>query len=220
MCYIIFIHIVPERDGDFWNEKTGLNMTAREIEDWTVEGRLPQLLLIFTLTNIVENRVQCARAEAEFLRWNEQVELKHAEILRLRTYNMSFRSIWLTLAERWESCKPGMAAYARRKADRFQKMVANVDAEWEGVGVPELCNIPSDKTLVDQVLARRKSEITSHLPGYRYVQTAAYLCVLMIYRFPIPKDNSFSSVEELQAKYKGESCTGNTQRNRSKRKAI
>ena len=54
-------------------------MTTQEIEDWTMEGMFTNILLAFKLT-IAENRVQCARAEAEFLRWNEQIELKHVEI--------------------------------------------------------------------------------------------------------------------------------------------
>jgi hypothetical protein len=123
------------------------------------------------LTNIKENRVQCARAEAEFLRWNEQIELKHAEIHRLWKYNITFNSFWLTLAERW-SCKPGMAAYAHRQADKYRKRAANLDVEWVGVGVAELRDIPLGKTLANQVMARRKSEIAKYLPGYRYVQSA------------------------------------------------
>jgi hypothetical protein len=131
---------------------------------------LLRLCIRFVLIIIKENRVQCARAEAEFLRWNEQVELKHAEVHRLRKYNTTFNSIWLTLAKRWDSHRPGMAAYARRQADKFQKMVNDLDAEWAGIGVPELRTIPSGKTLVDQVRARRKAEISKHLPGYKYVQ--------------------------------------------------
>jgi hypothetical protein len=100
-------------------------------------------------------------------------------------------------------------------------MVDNLDAEWAGVGVPELRNIPSGKTLVDQVLARRKAEIAKHLPGYRYVQDVIYLHILMIYSFPVPKDNSFSSVEELRAKYKGKEGTGSTEKaNGTKRKSL
>jgi hypothetical protein len=114
-----------------------------------------------------------------------------------------------------------MAAYARRQADKFRKMVENLDVEWVGVGVPELRNIPSGKTLVDQVLARRKAEIAQHLPGYQYVLPAGYLRILIICRLPIPKDNSFSSVDELKAKYKGKKCPGNSGKtNVTKRKAV
>jgi hypothetical protein len=52
----------------------------REIEDWTVEGMLTKVLPAYMLTTVQENCVQCARAEAEFVRWNEWIELKHAEI--------------------------------------------------------------------------------------------------------------------------------------------
>jgi hypothetical protein len=34
----------------------------------------------------------------------------------------------------------------------------------------------------------------------------------MIYRFLIPKDNSFASVEELRAKYKGKQRVGTTEK--------
>jgi hypothetical protein len=205
----IFINIVSEKDGDFWGDKTGINMTTQEIENWTLEGLYDCVLVpALALTIIEENRVQCARAEAEFLRWNEQIELKHAEIYRLRKYNITFNLIWLTLAKRCDSGKFGMVAYARRQADKFQKRVDDLDAEWAGVGVPELRNIPPGKTLVDQVLARRQSEIAKYLPGYKYVQTAAYLQILMIVRFPIPKDNSFTSVEEVRSKYKDKNYAG------------
>jgi hypothetical protein len=134
---------------------------------------------------------------------------------------MSFNSIWLTLAKQWDSRQPGMAAYARRKADRFHKMVLNLDAEWEGIGVPELRNILPGKTLVDQVLVRRKSEITTHLPGYEYVLAIIHLLIRMICRFPIPKDNSFSSVEQLRAKYKDKKSAPNIGKTtHTKRKAI
>jgi hypothetical protein len=196
-------------------------MTAREIEDWTAEGMLTNVLPAYTLTTIQENRVQCARAEAEFIRWNEQIELKHAEIYRLCKYNISFNSIWLTLAEQWDSRKPGMAAYARRKADMFRKRVANLDTEWEDVGIPELRNIPPGKTLVDQVMVRRTSEIAKYLPGYKYVLTATCLPILMNCRFPIPKDTSFSSVEELTAYYKGKKHTDSTDETTgAKRKSV
>jgi hypothetical protein len=129
-------------------------MTAQDIESWTLEGRYDCSCTGFGANYHPRNRVQCARAEAEFLRRNKQVELKHAEVYRLRKYNTTFSSIWLTLAEQWNALRPGMAAYARRQADKFQNMVDNLDAEWVGVGVPELHTTPSGKTLVDQVLAR------------------------------------------------------------------
>jgi hypothetical protein len=220
VCISIYSYL-PEQDSDFWNDKTGVNMTAREIEDWTIEGMLPNVGPASTLTTIQENCVQCARAEAEFIRWNEQIELKHAEIYRLRKYNTSFNSIWLTLAERWDSLKPGMAAYAHHKADMYRRRVANLDAEWKDVGVPELRNLPPGKTLADQVRARRESEISKYLPGYQYVLTTVCHLILMSCRFPIPKDTSFSSVEDLKAYCKGTKRAGSTEEpTGAKRKSI
>jgi hypothetical protein len=37
-CFNIGVNIISETDGDFWNDKTGINMTAQEIEAWTLEG--------------------------------------------------------------------------------------------------------------------------------------------------------------------------------------
>jgi hypothetical protein len=38
IIYLVLIKILSEKDGDFWNDKTGINMTAQDIESWTLEG--------------------------------------------------------------------------------------------------------------------------------------------------------------------------------------
>jgi hypothetical protein len=128
---------------------------------------------------MIENRVQFARAEAEFLRWLEQVEIKHAEIERVFNYYKKMVSIWDQLAERADkavdsSAPPrerakaaGQAAYARRTAHEIWAGLARrMDQRLKGLGITELRTCSDGKTLPEQIRAWRLKQIADHFPDY------------------------------------------------------
>jgi hypothetical protein len=128
----------------------------------------------------VENRVQFARAEAEFLRWLEQVELKHTEIEHVFNYYKKMVSVWMKLAERVEntvgpSTTPrekakaaGQAAYARRTAHEvWAGLARRMDLRLRGLGISELRARPTGKTLPDQIRAWRLKELSNYLSDYK-----------------------------------------------------
>jgi hypothetical protein len=51
------------------------------------------------LIQCVENRVQFHCKEAEYLRWQEQVEIKHAEVQRVYAYFKKMSSVWLQMSK-------------------------------------------------------------------------------------------------------------------------
>jgi hypothetical protein len=128
---------------------------------------------------MIENRVQFARAEAEFLRWLEQVEIKHAEIERVFNYYKKMVSIWDQLAERADnavdpSAPPrerakaaGQAAYARRTAHEvWAGLARRMDQRLKGLGITELRTRPDGKTLPEQIRAWRLKQTADHFPDY------------------------------------------------------
>jgi hypothetical protein len=143
----------------------------------------------------VENRVQFHRKEAEYLRWQEQVEMKHAEVQRVYAYFKKMSSIWLQMSEtKVRAGSSGGAAYARRTAGMWTQFGEKMTATLGDAGVPELRNVPAGTTFVDQILARREAEISKFLPGYSV---------------PPSPEPRFQSVEEVKVKY-GEKVTSHT----------
>jgi hypothetical protein len=127
---------------------------------------------------IVENCVQFARAEAEFLRWLEQVELKHAEIERIFNYYKKMVSVWVTLADRAENAigllAPekvkvlGEAAYTHWTAHGvWAGLARRMELRLKGLGIAELCNRPEGTALPDQIRVWRSKELAKHFPDYK-----------------------------------------------------
>ncbi|KAF8059497.1 hypothetical protein FPV67DRAFT_1518038 [Lyophyllum atratum] len=95
---------LPREDGWIWRLESMTGMKSREIEEWAKEG----------------NRVQWFRAEAEMERWQEQLEIKQAELKRTIATFDTMSSVWNQLATSSE--RPGHAAYARKKAEMYMRM--------------------------------------------------------------------------------------------------
>jgi hypothetical protein len=120
-------HITGE--GWIWSlgGSDGLSKDAGDLEKWQDAGKcvIPSLLSL-TLHFTPEtsgDRVQWFKAEAEVLRWLEQVELKHCEFVRvIRSLGFTSRA-WKAAAG---SCsKKGYSAYALRKAALYETLRAD-----------------------------------------------------------------------------------------------
>jgi hypothetical protein len=129
---------------------------------------------------ILENHVQFARAEAEFLRWLEQVEIKHAEIERVFNYYKKMVSVWAQLAERAEHTvhpcaspgenakAAGKAAYARRTAHHvWAGLTQRMEQRLKGLGIVELHTYVDGNPLPDRIRAWHLKEIVKHFPDYK-----------------------------------------------------
>jgi hypothetical protein len=156
-------------------------MSVEEVQKFEVEGQcwIGYSSIKLTWFCIIENRVQFAQAEAEFLRWLEQVELKHAEIERVFNYYKKMVSVWEQLAKRADdavspSAPPrerakaaGQAVYARRTAHEVRAGLARrMDQRLEGLGISELRIRSDGKTLPEKIRAWRLKEVSDHFPDY------------------------------------------------------
>ena len=88
------------------------------------------------LISYVDNSIKFFRSEAEFQRWQEQVEIKHAELHRSIKYFTSFQMKWLELAKCGSS--PGHSAYARCTAAMYGGLKAEMEDILKKVRLPEL----------------------------------------------------------------------------------
>lgn len=104
---------------------------ARRVEGWIWKPQRPfatDSIDVDTTTWEEEgDRVQWFRAEAEFLRWLEQMELKHFEFQRLISSFAFATSAWKLTAEskpppEVQEVDAGFAAFAKRKSDMFSSM--------------------------------------------------------------------------------------------------
>ncbi|KAL0060346.1 hypothetical protein AAF712_012851 [Marasmius tenuissimus] len=86
------------------------------------------------------DRVQWTRAEAAFECWQEQLERKHAEFMRCIASFASHR------------------AYAKEHSDMYETLRVDWETKYKACGIPILHNIPSGKTLSDQVAQFREVE--------------------------------------------------------------
>ena len=75
--------------------------------------------------------VQWFRAEAEMQCWQEQIELKLAELLRTARSFRKMQEIWTKLAQH---PKPGYSAYAKQKAAMYGRMAHSCDEGLDRVG--------------------------------------------------------------------------------------
>ncbi|KAJ3717417.1 hypothetical protein C8R42DRAFT_566472, partial [Lentinula raphanica] len=72
-----------DADGWIWSAGRMKNMSMQEIEQWEQ----------------INNRIQWARAEADFERWQEEVEKKHGDFMRVIRASAYARDAWTILAQ-------------------------------------------------------------------------------------------------------------------------
>ncbi|KAJ3717726.1 hypothetical protein C8R42DRAFT_547207, partial [Lentinula raphanica] len=96
---------IERKDGWIWHTSSLKHMSASELEKWEDKN----------------DSVQWFRAEADMERWQEQLEIKHAEFLRLIASFTTHRNAWESLAKSY-SDSPGHLAYAREHQDMFDSL--------------------------------------------------------------------------------------------------
>ncbi|KAJ3753403.1 hypothetical protein EV360DRAFT_87832 [Lentinula raphanica] len=117
-------------------------MSMQEIEQWEQ----------------INNRIQWARAEADFERWQEEVEKKHGDFMRVIRASAYARDAWTILAQTPHASSPGHVAYAREHSDMLESLRSDAEAKYMQCGIPGLRNLSKGKTLADNVLKWRQEE--------------------------------------------------------------
>jgi hypothetical protein len=115
--------------------------------------------------HITEDQVQFFCAKAEYERWQEQVEINHAEMHCCIRYFDRFNQIWLQLAE--ETTLAAHAAYAWWTASMYQKLRSRVEKVLKATGLEMFINL-AGQSLVDVVLAWCQAEHNIHFKGVNY----------------------------------------------------
>jgi len=101
--------------------------------------------------------VQWFRAEADFERWQECLERKHAECDRaLRRFAFE-RDAWASLAKEFAET-PGHGAYAREHHDIFESLRVDLQMKFNSVAVPILRLTSPSETIADRVLIWRTDQ--------------------------------------------------------------
>ncbi|THU77648.1 hypothetical protein K435DRAFT_973868 [Dendrothele bispora CBS 962.96] len=132
-------------DGKLWRVRPKAGFSQEEMDAFMEENR----------------RVQFFRDEAQMERWQEQVEIKHAEFHRAIKYFGRFSDIWTNLAHKSDTQKkPGHAAYARKQAGMYINLKNECETLFKAAATIDetLRDIPEGNTLSDQVLAFRQRE--------------------------------------------------------------
>ena len=80
---------------------------------------------------LLGDRVQWFRAEADMQRWQEQVELKLAELFRTSRSFRRMQEIWTTLSL---DQPPSYMAYAKQKAAMYKEMAQSCDVGLDNAG--------------------------------------------------------------------------------------
>ncbi|KAJ3717504.1 hypothetical protein C8R42DRAFT_724415 [Lentinula raphanica] len=131
-----------DADGWIWSAGRMKNMSMQEIEQWEQ----------------INNRIQWARAEADFERWQEEVEKKHAEFMRVINASAYARDAWMELARTPYSSSPGHVAYAKEHCDILEALRADAEAKYSQCGIPSLRIISEGFSLADHVMKWRQEE--------------------------------------------------------------
>ncbi|KAJ6530202.1 hypothetical protein B0H19DRAFT_1328251 [Mycena capillaripes] len=126
--------------ADVWQLGKLTKMSDEEMDAWSSEG----------------DRVQWFRAQAEMQRWQEQIEQKLVELLRTARSFAKMQSVWLTLATKQPSDKPGAAAYARQKANMYKRRATEARKHLKDAGYQELLGATANVVLF--VEEERKKE--------------------------------------------------------------
>ncbi|KAJ3772331.1 hypothetical protein FB446DRAFT_643696 [Lentinula raphanica] len=132
---------VEKKDGWIWHTSLLKHMSALEMEKWEDKN----------------DSVQWFRAEADMERWQEQLEIKHAEFLRLIASFTTHRNAWESLAKSY-SDSPGHLAYAREHRDMFDSLRADAEEKYRTCALPFLRRRESGESLQDRILLWRRGE--------------------------------------------------------------
>lgn len=114
------------------------------------------------VSNVLGDRVQWFRAEAEMQRWLEEWELLQAEFLRcIRAFKKS-HEIWKELAA--SNSEPGYAAYAMKTATMFAKMEVTARNTFITSGYGHLLlKVKDDDWILADHIAEERARITAFL---------------------------------------------------------
>ncbi|KZV60063.1 hypothetical protein PENSPDRAFT_594542 [Peniophora sp. CONT] len=123
--------------GWIWMPMGKGKMTDDDMRAWLEEG----------------DRVQWFRAEAEMLRFKEQLEKREVEFLRVIDSHTKTSKVWQDLARQQE--RPGNAAYARRQAAMWSNMATDANGKLEKGGYSLLAE---GEDIVSRVLSRRAEQ--------------------------------------------------------------
>ncbi|THU76142.1 hypothetical protein K435DRAFT_903305 [Dendrothele bispora CBS 962.96] len=129
-------------DGKLWRVRPKAGFSREEMDAFMEENR----------------RVQFFRDEAQMERWQEQVEIKHAEFHRAIKYFGRFSEIWTNLAHKSDTQnKPGHAAYARKQAGMYINLKNECETLFKAAATIDetLREIPEGNTLSDQLSSER-----------------------------------------------------------------
>lgn len=80
---------------------------------------------------LLGDHIQWFRAEADMQQWQEQVELKLAELFRTSRSFRRMQEIWTTLSL---DQPPSYMAYAKQKAAMYKKMAQSCDVGLDNAG--------------------------------------------------------------------------------------
>lgn len=121
------------------------------------------------------DKVQWFRAEAEFLRWLEQLERKHFEFVRLiRSFQWYIR-VWSD-RELANSGNVGLSAFASRQVGVYNAMLDDAYRLFEGVADPKLVGDGKTvRSLDHETLVRNCLLLREQLTSEVYVTVAAEL---------------------------------------------
>jgi hypothetical protein len=97
-------------DGWVWRGLSRLGVKDEALRKWEEKGMWLSYCHSITPIGCTDNSIKFFCSEAEFQRWQEQVEIKHAELHHVIKYFGRFETIWLLVAKAGSS--PGDAAYA------------------------------------------------------------------------------------------------------------
>ncbi|KAJ3831975.1 hypothetical protein F5878DRAFT_647165, partial [Lentinula raphanica] len=101
--------------------------------------------------------VQWFRAEADMERWQEQLEIKHSEFLRLIASFTKHRDAWDLLMNH-HSTTPGHQAYAREHRDMFDSLRIDAEEKYRRSAIPFLLGRKPGETLADRIIQWRREE--------------------------------------------------------------
>ncbi|KAJ3764993.1 hypothetical protein FB446DRAFT_834750 [Lentinula raphanica] len=130
-----------KKDGWIWYHGSLKNMSSEELEKWEDKS----------------DSVQWFRAEADMERWQEQLEIKHAEFLRLIASFTKHRDAWDILVNDY-SPTPGHRAYAQEHRDMFDSLRADAEEKYQHCALYFLLRRESGETLADRILQWRREE--------------------------------------------------------------
>ncbi|KAJ3756395.1 hypothetical protein EV360DRAFT_85008 [Lentinula raphanica] len=130
-----------KRDGWIWQHGSLKNMTPHELQRWEDKS----------------DSVHWFRAEADMERWQEQLEIKHAEFLRLIASFAKYRDAWDFISAHF-SPTAGHRAYALEHRDMFDSLRVDAEEKFRNCALPFLrCSI-SGNGLHDRVQLWRAEE--------------------------------------------------------------